>query len=94
MNRINISQDKLVELSILNVSCFIIWHLGLWTNNSILQYVCFGGLVISLLVNLFFFYQMRRYTEENKIQLYKQLVNQLVFCICFILFFLVDVFYK
>ncbi len=76
------SQEKLNELSTLNVSCFILWHLGIWTEKIIFQHVCLAGVIISLIVNAYFYWQLRRYNGEDKAQLYKRLINLSVFSLC------------
>lgn len=85
-----LNESQLDELAIFNVALFIIWNIGHWCNLMTVRIISMYGAMFSLLIGIYFLYRIRQLgNKDDKVRLYKRLLNIIVFCIFFIVMNLV-----
>lgn len=73
------------ELAILNMSCFIVWHIGAWTEKHVLEYAAAAVVGLSFLICMFTLIIIVRIKDtKQKIKFVKRVINQSVFDVCFV----------
>lgn len=77
-------EKRLDELSVFNVACFIIWNIGIWTDKKILLFIPALCALVSLFINIYIAFTIKEKTE-TAFKLRKRNINQIVFCIFFII---------
>lgn len=80
-------EKLLEELSILNVSMFIVWNIGSWTGKPILEWISLVGICVSIIGVLAVLYKIKKASDEKCESYYKRVINQLVFDVFFVLAF-------
>ena len=84
-------ENKLDILALLNSICFITLHIGWWSGKAIFTDISGAGVAMSfLLCMLLLFHIRKRAVPSLKKKLYRRIVNQSIFCLSFIILYILS----
>jgi hypothetical protein len=87
-------EEKIENISILNVVCFILFGLSNILNKIMLFHIAFVGVLISLSFSIWILYKTIHFKNKDEKRLFIRSINSLIFCLFFSICYLLTIVHK